>query len=175
LPILWTMSTATLLHQLFKQKAWINRETFDQMLKFDPVAQQAARHSAVRVLNHVYVVDRIWAAQLTGAKHPYEATNTAETPTLEDLRDAVFASDAWYVAYTASLSSAQLAERIAFTFTDGDKGRMSREEILAHVATHGSYHRGAAGRVMVQSSITPPPDSLTTFLHKFEPGRRETS
>ncbi len=165
------MSTATLLHQLFRQKAWINRETFDQMLKFDPVAQQAERHSAIRILNHVYVVDRIWAAHLTAAKHHYEATNTTEMPALEALREAVRASDDWYVAYTAHLSEAQLAENIAFTFTDGDKGCMSREEILAHVATHGSYHRGAAGRVMVQSSLTPPPDSLTTFLHKFEPQR----
>jgi uncharacterized damage-inducible protein DinB len=169
------MSTATLLHQLFKQKAWINRETFDQMLKFDPLAQQAERHSAIRILNHVYVVDRIFAAHLSGEMHAYTATNTAEMPTLETLRDAVLASDQWYVDYTAKLSDAQLAENIAFTFTDGDKGRMSREEILAHVATHGSYHRGAAGRVMVQSSLTPPPDSLTTFLHKFEPERRETS
>jgi len=38
--------------------------------------------------------------------------------------------------------------------------------------THGGYHRGAIGRMLVQCGITPPRDTLTTFLHRSEPGRR---
>ncbi|MNE58580.1 DinB family protein [compost metagenome] len=61
---------------------------------------------------------------------------------------------------------------ISFNFVDGDKGQMSREEMLLHLVTHGGYHRGAIGRILVQCGITPPRDTLTAFLHRSEPGRR---
>ena len=166
------MSASTLLQSLFKYKAWANEELFAELEKLDPVAQQAERHAAIRLLNHIYVVDRIFAAHLSGEPHTYTGTNTPETPTLTDLRDAVTKSDRWYVDYIASLPPEQLAESLSFTFTDGAKGRMSREEMLAHIATHGGYHRGAVGRVMAQVSLPPPRDIFTVYLHRSEPERR---
>jgi uncharacterized damage-inducible protein DinB len=50
---------------------------------------------------------------------------------------------------------------------------MSREEILAHVAMHGGYHRGAVGGIMNRASVAPPRDIFTAYLHKSEPERRE--
>ena len=70
------------------------------------------------------------------------------------------------------LDDAQLAESVAFRFTDGDTGRMSRSEILNHLVVHGTYHRGAAGRILAAHAVQPPRDSLTTFLHRLEPDRR---
>ncbi len=166
------MSTTTLLHSLFKYKAWSNDQLFVELGKVDPVAQQEARHDAMRILNHIYVVDQIFAAHLSGSVQSFTATNTTETPTLEALRDGVAMLDAWYVDYAADLSPVQLAEKIAFTFTDGDKGLMSREEILTHVSLHGAYHRGGAGRIMTQASTPPPRDLYTRFLHQSEPARR---
>ena len=166
------MSTATLLHSLFKYKAWSNDQLFAELAKVDAVAQQEARHNATRLLNHIYVVDQIFAAHLSGAVQSLTATNTTETPTLEVLRDGAAMLDAWYVEYTTDLSPEQLAENIAFTFTDGDQGLMTREEMLTHVSLHGSYHRGAAGRIMAQAGTTPPRDLYTRFLHQSEPARR---
>ena len=166
------MSTTNLLHSLFKYKAWSNDQLFVELAKVDPVTQQEARHSLMRLLNHIYVVDQIFAAHLSGATQSITATNTAETPTLESLRDGVAMLDAWYVDYAADLSPEQLAETIAFTFTDGDKGLMSREEMLTHVSLHGAYHRGGAGRIMTQAATPPPRDLYTRFLHQSEPERR---
>jgi uncharacterized damage-inducible protein DinB len=45
--------------------------------------------------------------------------------------------------------------------------------MLGHVITHGSYHRGAVGRIMSQVSVPPPRDTLTVYLHRSEPQRRE--
>jgi uncharacterized damage-inducible protein DinB len=166
------MSTTTLLHALFKYKAWSNDQLFVELAKVDPVARQEARHSALRLLNHIYVVDQIFAAHLSGAVQSFAATNTTETPTLEGLRDGVAMLDAWYVDYAADLSAEQLAEKISFTFTDGDKGLMTREEMLTHVSLHGAYHRGGAGRIMTQAGTPPPRDLYTRFLHQSEPARR---
>ena len=167
------MSTSSLLHSLFKYKAWANGELFTELAKVDPVAHQAERHAATRLLNHIHVVDRIFAAHLSGEAHGYTGTNTAETPAFEDLRSAVAKSDHWYVEYVAALAPELLPERIQFTFTDGAKGCMSREEMLAHIVTHGGYHRGAVGRILAQVSLTPPRDIFTVYLHKSEPKRRE--
>ena len=169
------MTTSTLLSSLFKYKSWANEELFATMRTLDETAHKDERHAAIRLLNHVYVVDRIFAAHLTGAKHGYAGANTADTPRLEDLGEAVAASDRWYVDYVASVSPQDLAETIEFTFTDGLPGRMSREEMLAHVLTHGGYHRGAVGRILSQLSVTVPRDIFTTYLHRHEPARRERS
>ena len=71
------------------------------------------------------------------------------------------------------LAAPALSEFLDFTFTDGDGGRMSREEILLHVLTHGGYHRGNVGQVLKSISIAPPRDLYTKFLHQSEPSRRK--
>jgi uncharacterized damage-inducible protein DinB len=169
------MSSASLLISLFQYKAWANQELFVELRRLDPLTQQAELHAALRVLNHIYVVDRIFVANLQGQAHGYSATNTAETPTLDQLQQAVQATDAWYLDYMAGLSAEQLSERIAFSFVDGDAGCMSREEMLAHIVTHGGYHRGAVGRIMAQLDIAPPRDIYTKFLHQAEPERRQAA
>lgn len=163
------------LHSLFKYKAWTNEQLFAQVAKLDPESQKDARHLAIRILNHIYVVDRIFAAHLTGTKHAYTAANTPETPTLDELRTAVAESDRWYVDYAASVTPKQLAEEIAFSFTDGDRGRMSREEMLLHITAHGAYHRGGVGRILTQAGVQPPRDIFTTYLHSAQPERRESA
>jgi hypothetical protein len=44
-------------------------------------AGRAQHHQAVRLMNHIHVVDRIFIAHLTGQAHTYTATNTPDTPT----------------------------------------------------------------------------------------------
>jgi uncharacterized damage-inducible protein DinB len=161
------------LRSLFACKAWANEELFAALAAVDAAAHAAEVRNAIRILNHVHVVDRIFQAHLEGRSHPYGATNTQETPTLAALAADVKTVDAWYLSYVDALPAAALSERVRFVFTDGDTGLMSREEILLHVVTHGGYHRGAAGQVMRAASAAPPRDLYTRFLHLAEPGRRQ--
>jgi uncharacterized damage-inducible protein DinB len=169
------MSTSSLLLSLFKYKAWANGELFAQLETLDPVAHPAEGHTALRLLNHIHVVDRIFAAHLAGKAHGHSATNTPETPAFDALRGAVAEVDRWYIDYVGALPPERFSESLAFTFTDGQLARMSREEMLAHVVTHGGYHRGAVGRVMAQVSVAPPRDTFTVYLHRAEPERRGRS
>jgi uncharacterized damage-inducible protein DinB len=164
------MSTATL-KSLFGYKAWANSELF-ALLATLPEQQAEQLHTCIRTLNHIYVVDRLFRARLSGEPNPFEATNTKATPALEQLRQDVAATDAWYQNYVSSVSSEELAGVLNFTFTDGDAGQMSREEILLHVLTHGGYHRGNVGQVLRSISVAPPRDLYTKFLHQSEPSRR---
>ncbi len=165
------MSTSTLLLSLYQQKAAIDRE-FLAALATAPLSPEN-RHTAIRTLNHIHTVDRIFAAHLRGEPHDLEATNTQATPTLDELRAAFEQVDGWYVDYVRALPPEQFEEVLSFRFTDGDGGRMSREEMLAHVIHHGSHHRGNVGMLMKQVDQPPPRDLLTRHLHQTEPQRRE--
>jgi uncharacterized damage-inducible protein DinB len=167
------MNADPALHMLFRQKAWANGELFAAVATIDANTHADARHTAIRSLNHVFTVDQIFRGHLTGVAHGHSATNTTDTPTLEALQTSVQALDGWYVNYVATTPSAALTEDIEFTFTDGKLGRMSRSEMLHHVILHGGYHRGAVGRIIVQAGGPPQPDSITSFLHKTEPERRQ--
>lgn len=167
------MSTSTLLISLFEQKAAIDRE-FLASLADAPLSPEN-RHSAIRTLNHIHTVDRIFAAHLGGEPHGLKATNTEATPTLPDLRASFEQLDGWYVNYVRGLAPEQFEDVVSFRFTDGDTGRMSREEILAHVIHHGSHHRGNVGMLMKQADQPPPRDLFTRYLHQNEPERRSAT
>lgn len=157
---------------LFAQKSWANTELFNALAAVPLEAHAEAVTTAARTLNHIYVVDQIFQAHLSGRKHQYNATNTKETPELGELQFAVAESDAWYMKYVNEIQEDELAQAIRFHFTDGDSGEMTKEEILLHVITHGSYHRGNVGQILKAISVAPPRDLLTKFLHVREPGRR---
>lgn len=162
-----------ILASLFAQKSWANRELFDVLASITSAEHVASLHTAIRTLNHIYVVDRIFRAHLAGETHPYTATNTPETPELGELHFTVAETDLWFENYVSKIKDQTLAESLAFQFTDGDAGRMTREEMLFHVLTHGAYHRGNVGQILKGISVAPPRDLLTKFLHVREPARRQ--
>ena len=50
---------------------------------------------------------------------------------------------------------------------------MSVEEILFHVLSHGSYHRGNIAHALDLAMIPHPVDGYGAFIHEREPERRE--
>ncbi len=164
------MDKVATLERVLSYKATANSEILEAMRKFDDASP--AKEIAIRVLNHTYAVDQIFAANLQRAGHGYTSPNPSQAPSLEELSAAIKTSDQWYIDYVPHLDETQLAERIDFTFTDGLPGCMSREEMLMHVTIHGAGHRGQISVLMMQNSITPPGDGFTSFLHKAEASSR---
>lgn len=156
----------------FRYKAWANAEILESIATIDARRHPEQWTLAVRLMNHTYVVDRIFAAHLLAEPHGFPATNTPETPDLDHLRTSISATDAWYQSYVARLRHGALAESLTFTFTDGDRGCMTREEMLFHVLAHGTYHRGNVGMVLTACGIERPKDTFTRFLHSADPERR---
>lgn len=167
------MRQITTLERLFRYKAQANGQIIAAMRLLDGASP--AKEIATRALAHTYVVDRIFAANLTRAEHGFTSVNTSQAPALEELSEAVKTNDRWYIDYALHLANGQLAETIDFTFTDGAPGRMSREEMLLHVAIHGAYHRGQIGWIMMENSIMPPADGFTSYLHNAEASARRRS
>lgn len=181
--------------RLFKCKAWANDVLLTELMERDSGQAKSdgsllkrlvvksifrGEHSltclAIKALSHVYVVDRIFAAHLQGKDHRYTSANPDELPTLENLSASIRTSDQEYVRYVSTLDREKLYEQIDFTFTDGATGRMSREEMLIHVITHGIGHRGQISALFILNSLAPATDGLTTYLHTAEAlTRRRTS
>jgi uncharacterized damage-inducible protein DinB len=123
---------------------------------------------AIKALSHTYVVDRIFAAHLRRENHAYTSANLTHMPALQNLSADIRSGDREYIDYVSTLNPDQLSDRIDFTFTDGAAGRMSREEMLMHVITHGVGHRGQVSAVMLLNSVAPAEDGFTTYLHEIE-------
>ncbi|CTP84271.1 DinB family protein [Xanthomonas graminis] len=85
---------------------------------------------------------------------------------------AVAESDRWYAGYIAGLDATALQQSLAFRFTDGDAGTMTREEMLFHVLAHGAYHRGNIAMLLSECGVEPPRELFTRFLHARDPERR---
>ncbi|WP_374377328.1 DinB family protein [Dongia sp.] len=160
------------LRTLAGYNAWANRDLLDTLAQVDPVLHATEVDAAIRLVNHYHIVGRIFAAHLAGRAHGYTATNTDGTPALAALRTDLLACDRWFVDYAGTLTPDVAAERIAFTFTDGDRGLMSRAEMVTHVTLHGGYHRGEVGQILKRLNIPLPWDTYAVFLHQTEPSRR---
>jgi uncharacterized damage-inducible protein DinB len=156
----------TMLHTLFQAKAWANRQLFTLLEQQLQTLSEDTQTAAVRMLNHVWLVEQIFQANLQQQPHGFDALNTPDTPTLAALQARQQASDDWYRAYLESLDNAALTQAVDFRFVDGKPGRMQRSQMLLHLITHGSYHRGMVGRMLAEADIRPPKDSLTIFLHQ---------
>ena len=166
------MSAKTLLKSLLAYQSWANDELMDKLSGMDPSRDNDERHAAIRLMNHIYVVSRIFAAHLKGTAHGYASDNTEQTPEPAELRVALAEADRWYLSYIETVSERELAEPVAFVFTDGDKGCMTRQEMLTHVVLHGGYHRGEIGRMLARIAVPPPWDTYAVHLHRADPARR---
>jgi uncharacterized damage-inducible protein DinB len=166
------MTAQTLLQSLFRFKAAIDEELMAALTVIGATAPVENVRSALRVLQHAHLVDRIFAANLSGTSHAYTANWSKDAPLLADLAADTRAIDCWYLDYLSRIGPAELEETIDFIFTDGGPGRMSREEMLAHVITHGGYHRGEVGRLLPQIEGTAMRDVFAGYLHRSQPQRR---
>jgi uncharacterized damage-inducible protein DinB len=107
-------------------------------------------------------------AHLSGGAHGFAAVVAERLSSLDALSATLSETDAWYLDYAGRISPADLESPVAFIFVgDGDEGRMTKGEILAHVITHGASHRGAIGKMLEVLAVPGAPDMVTTF-------RRET-
>jgi uncharacterized damage-inducible protein DinB len=162
------------LQRLFRYKTWANDELLTALARLG--SESPVTGLAIKALSHSYIVDQIFAAHLRRQAHAYTSANPCEMPALEALSADIRKSDREYVDYVSVLDRDQLAEWIDFAFTDGAPGRMSREEMLMHVITHGIGHRGQVSALMLLNSLPPARDGFTSYLHEAEaPTRRRTA
>ncbi len=164
----------TTLATLLRYQAWADADMMNLLCQPTDGLDEAGRAvhlQALRLMNHIHVVDRIFIAHLSGQSHPYTATNTPDTPAPEQLAWDLADASTWLLNHAEHTCAEALNERVAFTFTDGDTGCMTRLEMLLHLHAHGTYHRGQVGQMLKGIGLAPPRELLTRMLHTQEPER----
>jgi uncharacterized damage-inducible protein DinB len=156
--------------RLARYNAWANRLIFDAVAALPSGEATKERKSLFRnmvhTLNHNYVIDRIWQAHLEEREHGYAARNTPDHPPLAELWRAQQEIDAWYVGWSDAMSDAALDESVSFMLIGGNRGVMTRGEILLHIVNHTSYHRGFVADLFYQVPARPPTTDLPVFLRE---------
>jgi uncharacterized damage-inducible protein DinB len=158
---------------LARYNAWANKLIFDAVAGLPEgeatKPRQTLFKNIVHMLNHNYVIDRIFQAHLEGREHGYAARNTPDHPPLAELWLAQQEIDAWYVAWSDALTDAALAQAVHFTFVGGGDGAMTRGEILLHITNHTTYHRGYVADLFYQVPARVPTTDLPVFLRDAPP------
>jgi uncharacterized damage-inducible protein DinB len=162
------MPTLRTVRMLTRYNAWANRLIFEAVAGLPAGEATKPRRSLfknmVHMLNHNYIIDRIFQAHLEGRAHGYEARNTPDHPPLDALWRAQQEIDAWYISWSDALTEAALSETVRFTFVGGGQGAMTRGEILLHIVNHTSYHRGFVAQMFYEVPARPPTTDLPVYL-----------
>jgi uncharacterized damage-inducible protein DinB len=155
---------------LARYNAWANQLMFDAVAALPEGEATRERgtlfKNMVHTLNHNHVIALIWQAHLEGRSHGFEARNTKDHPPLAELRAAQQALDAWYVKWADALTEDALREEVSFTLIGGNRGVMTRSEILLHIVNHSTYHRGFVADMFYQVPARPPTTDLPVFLRE---------
>jgi uncharacterized damage-inducible protein DinB len=123
-----------------------------------------------RLLDHIQAVDQIFRHNLEGRPHRYQAPRSVELPSFDALASDARATADWYADYADALLPEKVDEAIAFSFSNGEPARMTRGEMLLHVAMHAAGHRGQVALLVQKNGIQPYPDRITDFLKAEAPG-----
>jgi uncharacterized damage-inducible protein DinB len=118
----------------------------------------------LRVLDHIQTVDEIFSHTLKARLHGHQAPRSVELPSLDELARKARPTADWYADYADALEPEQVDEVVDFSFSNGEPARMTRGEMLLHVATHAAGHRGQVALLLQKNGIQPFPDRITDFL-----------
>jgi uncharacterized damage-inducible protein DinB len=121
------------------------RKLIEHLKWADAAALEALRRSsgsdtrALTIYSHVLGAEAVWLARLAG-----RPSDVAVWPilSLEQAASLAQGNAAELDELLASLSPDDLGREIDYRTSDGRAFRSSIEDILLHVALHGSYHRG---------------------------------
>jgi len=151
-------------------KNWSNELGFTALQKLPTEELTKHRQTTFKnilgTLNHIYVVEDIFKAHLKGQKHSYKRLSASIIPTLDEIMTQQRIMDQWYLDYARSLSEDQLHEKVSFQFQDGTDGLMSRLEILTHIVTHDTFHKGFVNEMVYKVPTNMPNNDYPVFVRE---------
>jgi len=156
--------SSSILVQLMAHKKWMDMGLYEVLQSPAYADRPDAVQQALYWMNHIHIVDQIFRSHMLGKPHGFTSTESNFFPPLLQLREATEGLDDWLIQYAQELDDVAAGEEIDFFFTDGDKGRMSRAQMLMHLASHGLYHISVTTHELSNQGLPTPPLLLTTCL-----------
>jgi uncharacterized damage-inducible protein DinB len=142
------------LRRLFLYDEWANREVLHAL-----TASQTPSIRSNRLLAHILSAQKLWFERVQGQPQTlpvWPEYGLAECETL-----LVNMAGSWR-DYFQRIAESELDRRVAYKNSKGEAFNSRVEDILTHVAMHGTYHRGQIAADMRSSGLTP---GYTDFIH----------
>lgn len=168
--------SASNVRMLMRYNMWANKLIYEAVTALpdgeatkerNPSERNRSFKSITHTLNHNYIVDVIWQAHLEGRQHGFEARSAPTHPPLDQLWHEQQVMNEWYAAYSDQLLDTAFDEKVNFTLIGGNKGVMTRGEILLHVVNHSTYHRGYIANMFYQIPVSPPKMDLPVYFREI--------
>ena len=142
-----------LLPRLLAHLDWADRRILETL-------RATPEPDALRRFAHVLAAEHVWLARLRG-----ETPTVAVWPalTLDACERLAAENRAGYAAYLAALGPHDAAREIDYATTSGQAFRSRVEDVLAHVALHGQYHRGQIALLARAAGGEPAPTDYIVF------------
>jgi uncharacterized damage-inducible protein DinB len=148
----------SILLSLLDHVIWADSRAHAEIAGID--AARVERAQATRLYAHLAAAEHVWLARLEGRAPAHaiwpelslEAAAALATESLAELR-AIAAGD-----------SHALAREVEYRNSAGQAFRNTVADILAHVALHGSYHRGQLALLARQGGGTPVATDYIVFV-----------
>jgi len=157
----------------FEYKQWADERTLQAIATIDRTTHTESYSFVLQQINHMVIIEELFHSRLTNKPAPHNSTNTKTVPDLNELSKRLNNSNKWYSSHVSSLDNEE--KTVKFTFADGNPGMMTTSEILFHILSHGSYHRGNIARALDLASVPHPIDGYAVYIHEKEPERRDAT
>ncbi len=142
------------LDRLVSYTQWANHTWLDF------VREHCAEDEYLRMMiSHIYLAEQVWFQRIYG-----EAVRPDVFSTL-DLSELAHMADFHESRYAEQLAG-DLLRVVRYAKFDGESMQSSIVDMLNHVVTHGSHHRGQMATHVSRSGLKPPETSFITFSRR---------
>lgn len=143
------------IRSLLDHMAWADERVLDSL------TQPGVPQRALDLYAHVLGAEHVWLARLE-----QRAAAVAVWPViaLDECARLARQNRDGFRAYVERLTSADLSRSVHYRNSAGDEFDTAIEDILVHVAMHGSYHRGQVSLLVRDAGAEPQPTDFIAFV-----------
>ncbi len=124
--------------------------------------------SVHNTLNHLLLIDRLWAGRIQGAPITFRGLDDILYDDFTVLWQARKAEDTALIALVQSLSDEDLKTPIDYTTSEGTPGRTAPWVIFTTLFNHQTHHRGQVHTMLTQCGIKPPDMDVIYYVKEIE-------
>ena len=158
--------TSDALPKLFAHVRWADTRARDALRE----SPGALVERALELYCHVLGAEHVWLARLRQERPAVPVWPRLSLDEAAALADEVHDG---FDRFLASLGPDELDRDVTYTNSAGQEFTSRIEDILVHVAMHGSYHRGQVAMLIRDGGGTPAPTDFIAFVRGVAAATRQ--
>ena len=153
------MSKLDLITHLYEYNEWANTRLLEKAASLSPDAVAWARgasfSSILGSFAHIAAAQIAWLERWLTGSNEVPTVELAKMPDLGTARAAFLASHIGLREFIAGLSADRLESGLRFQDSSGTAFKRPLWQLMAHVANHGTYHRGEIAMMLTDLGHSP--------------------